>query len=173
MLLTSEPPAPAAGLAAATPGASQGAFRVDAHGRLVQDQLLRLRIEELLALHEGADRTARLDAELAGLPAPAAARARELLARMDDYQAAQRAAFPPDEAPLVPEEGLAQLTTLQALRTSHFGAEAGRQLYAEDDAVARRLLELMRDETTASLSMEQKAMRAQARFDVERGAVRR
>jgi lipase chaperone LimK len=73
----------------------------------------------------------------------------------------------------VPEEGLAQLNAMQALRVSHLGAEAARQLYGEDDAVARRLLELMRDETDTSLSMEQKAMRAQARYDLERGAVRR
>ena len=59
------------------------------------------------------------------------------------------------------------------MRASHFGAEAARQMFGEDEAVARRLLELMRDETDASLTMEQKAMRAQARYDLERGAARR
>lgn len=172
------PPAPTAAASAtaapemrpaadATPG--QG-WRADARGQLVVDPALRLHAEALLALHEGADLAARVDAELAALPAAAAAQARELLARLDAYQGAQRAAFPPGQAPLVPEEGLAQLDALRALQVSHFGADAARRLFGEDDAVARRLLEMMRDETDPSLTMAQKAMRAQARYDVERRA---
>jgi hypothetical protein len=172
--VASTPEATATAAVAAAPApAGTAAFRADAQGQLVLDTALRLRAEQLLALHEGTDLAARLDAELAGLPPAAAVRARELLTRIEGYQAAQRAAFPPGEAPLVPEEGLAQLNAMQALRVSHLGAEAARQLYGEDDAVARRLLELMRDETDTSLNMEQKAMRAQARYDLERGAVRR
>ncbi|RZJ09277.1 MAG: hypothetical protein EOP39_11840 [Rubrivivax sp.] len=148
-------------------------FRADAQGGLVVDAPMRLRAEELLGLHEGADLAAHVDAELAALPAAAAARARELIAQLDAYQLAQRATFPPGEAPLVPEEGLAQLDTLRAMRTSHFGAEAARRMFGEDEAVARRLLELMRDESDASLSMEQKAMRAQAKYDLERGTPQR
>lgn len=175
--LPSAPPATAA-LALpdlSTPPAVPGRqpFRTDAQGHLIVDAPMRLRAEELLALHEGADLAARIDTELAALPAPAAARARDLIARLDAYQAAQRTAFPPGDAPLVPEEGLAQLDTLRAMRASHFGAEAARQMFGEDEAVARRLLELMRDETSASLDMGQKAMRAQARYDLERGTARR
>lgn len=146
-------------------------WRADARGQLVMDPAVRLHAEALLALHEGADLAARVDAELAPLPAAAAAQARELLARLEAYQGAQRASFPPGQAPLVPEEGLAQLDALQALRVSHFGADTARRLFGEDDAVARRLLELMRDETDPSLTMAQKAVRAQARYDLERGAV--
>ena len=152
-------------------GASSGVFRVDAQGRLVVDQPMRLRAEALLALHEGDALAARLDAELAGLPPAAAARARELVAQFEAYQAAQAAAFPPGRAPLVPEEGLAQLQAMQALRASHFGADAARQMFAQDDAVARRILELMREDTSTTRSMEEKAMRAQVRYDQERGAV--
>ncbi|WP_423594842.1 lipase secretion chaperone [Roseateles sp. MS654] len=152
-------------------GASSGVFRVDAQGRLVVDQPTRLRAEALLALHEGDALAARLDAELAGLPPAAAARARELVAQFEAYQTAQAAAFPPGRAPLVPEEGLAQLQAMQALRASHFGADAARQMFAQDDAVARRILELMREDTSTTRSMEEKAMRAQVRYDQERGAV--
>ncbi len=152
-------------------GASSGVFRVDAQGRLVVDQPMRLRAEALLALHEGDALAARLDAELAGLPPAAAARARELVAQFEAYQTAQAAAFPPGRAPLVPEEGLAQLQAMQALRASHFGADAARQMFAQDDAVARRILELMREDTSTTRSMEEKAMRAQVRYDQERGAV--
>ena len=149
----------------------QRVFRTDAKGRLVVDQPMRLRAEALLALNEGEALTARVDAELAGLPAPAAARARELVAQFEAYQTAQAAAFPPGQALQVPEEGLAQLKTMQALRAAHFGAEAAQQMFAQDDAVARRILELMREDTSTARSMEEKAMRAQVRYDQERGAV--
>ncbi len=160
--------------AAAVPGAARqhGVFRTDAQGRLLVDAPMRQRTEHLLALHDGEALATRLEAELAGLPAPAAARARELVAQFQAYHAAQRTSFPPGQAPLVPEEGLAQLAAMQAMRASHFGAETARQMYAEDDAVTHRLLTLMRDERSALLSMEQKAMRAQARYDAERGAAR-
>jgi hypothetical protein len=167
-------PVAAASVAVAAVGlAPTSAFRTDAQGKLVVDATLRLRAEELLALHAGADLAARLDAELTALPPAAAVRARDLVTLLEGYQAAQRAAFPPGEAPLVPEEGLAQLDAMQALRVSHFGADAAQRMFGEDDAVARRLLQLMRDETDASLGMEQKAMRAQARYDLERGTARR
>lgn len=168
------PPVPVAAAAAMTQAEQRtgAVFRTDAQGRLQLDAGTRHRVEALLALHDGEALQARTEAELAPLPAPAAARARELLAQMQAYQAAQFTNFPPDQAPLVPEEGLAQLAALQGLRASHFGAEAAQQLFGEDDAVTRRLLELMRDERSAMLSMAQKATRAQARYDIERGAVK-
>lgn len=152
-------------------GKSPRVFRTDARGRLVVDQPMRLRAEALLALNEGAALAARMDEELSGLPAPAAARARELVTQFEAYQTAQAAAFPPGQALLVPEEGLAQLKTMQALRAAHFGAEAAQQMFAQDDAVARRILELMREDTSTARSMEEKAMRAQVRYAQERGAV--
>ena len=152
-------------------GKSPRVFRTDARGRLVVDQPMRLRAEALLALNEGAALAARMDEELSGLPAPAAARARELVAQFEAYQTAQAAAFPPGQALQVPEEGLAQLKTMQALRAAHFGAEAAQQMFAQDDAVARRILELMREDTSTARSMEEKAMRAQLRYDQERSAV--
>ncbi|MDT7838040.1 hypothetical protein [Aquabacterium sp. OR-4] len=150
----------------------QGVFRTDAQGRLQVDAGLRQRTEHLLALHDGDALATRLEAELGALPAAAAAQARELVGQFQAYQSAQRAAYPPGQAPLVPEEGLAQLAALQAMRAGHFGAAAAQRMFAADDAVTHRLLTLMRDESSALLSMEQKAMRAQARYDIERGAAR-
>lgn len=156
---------------AAPDAKSRGVFQLDAQGRLVIDQPARLRIEALLALHEGEALAARLEAELAGLPPAAVAHARALVSQFEAYQSAQAAAFPPGQALLVPEEGLAQLNAMQAMRAAHFGAEAARQLFAQDDATARRILELMREDTSTSRSMEEKAMQAQARYAQERGAV--
>ena len=93
------------------------------------------------------------------------------MSRHERGQSGRGYRFPPGRAPLVPEEGLAQLQAMQALRASHFGADAARQMFAQDDAVARRILELMREDTSTTRSMEEKAMRAQVRYDQERGAV--
>lgn len=174
-----EAPAPPshAAVAAPTPVVApvlrgDGVFRTDAQGALVLDAGTRHRLEALLALNAGDALERKLDAELAGLPAGAAARARELVAQFEAFDLAQRAAYPPGQAPLVPQEGLAQLAGLQALRASHFGADAAQRMFGQDDAVARRLLELMSTDPSTVLGMEEKAVRAQARFDVERGAVR-
>lgn len=153
-----------------TGGPRSRPFRVDARGQLVTDQTMRLELESLLALQQGAAQTAALDAQLAGLPAAAAAQARQLLSQLASYQEAQRQAFPPDQAPLLPEEGLAQLAALQSLRATYLGAEPARQMFAQDDAVSRRLLELMREDPSPNLSMSEKAVRAQARYDVERNS---
>ncbi|SEL40058.1 lipase chaperone protein [Roseateles sp. YR242] len=160
----------ATGEPAVTAGASRP-FRADANGRLVVDQPMRLQIESLLALNNGPGLAAALESDLAGLPPAAAARARELLAQYQAYQDAQRQSFPPGQAPLLPEEGLAQLNALQALRATYLGSDNARQMFAEDDAVARRLLELMREDTSTSISMAEKAVRAQARYDSERNRV--
>lgn len=172
--LTSAAPTGAGDPAAAGTSTPQGPsrpFRADANGRLVVDQTMRLQLESLLALNNGPGLTAALDNDLAGLPAAAAARAHELLGQYQAYQEAQRQSFPPGQAPLLPEEGLAQLTSLQALRATYLGAENSRQMFAEDDAVARRLLELMREDTSTTLTMGEKAIRAQARYDSERNRV--
>lgn len=171
---TALPPAPVAAgprldptTLALQPGA-RPMFRADAQGRLVHDEHTRLQVEKLLALHDAAEVQRIVEAEAAGLPAAAVAQARELVERFEAWQTAQRLAFAPGVAPQVPEEGLAQLQALQALRASHFGAERAQAMFAEEDAITRRLLELMQQETDTRLSMEERAMRAQARYDQER-----
>jgi hypothetical protein len=159
---------------ASAPGAgvrsAGGVFEADAAGRLVVDERMRLAVEALVGLHPAEAMPELIAAEVHGLPAEAAAQARELAQRLDAYQAAQRAAFPPGEAPLVPQEGLAELETLVALRTSYFGADSARRMFGADEAVTRRLLQLMAEDTSGSQSMQDKAQRAQARYDRERGA---
>lgn len=160
--------APAAGPAVArSPG---GVFETDAQGRLLVDERMRLAVEALVGGHPAEALPALVAAEVQGMPAQAAADAREIAQRLDAYQNAQRAVFPPGEAPLVPQEGLAELDTLVALRSSYFGAESARRMFGADEAVTRRLLQLMAEESASSLSMEEKALRAQARYDQERAS---
>lgn len=169
-------PAAAASAVLAAAGAASGArsaggvFESDAGGRLVLDARTRQALESLVALNPAEAVPGLVEAEVQGLPPAAAAAARELAQRFEEYQAAQRAAFPPGEAPLVPQQGLAELDAVVALRSSYFGAEAARRLFGADEAVTRRLLQLMAQDQASTLTMEQKATRAQQRFDVERGA---
>lgn len=148
--------------------AKGGVFELDAAGRLRLDERMRLKMENLVVLTPPERLAEALEQELAGLPAQAAAAARDLVARYQSYTMAEKLASPEATAPLVPEEGLAELARLRALRESHFGRETAQRLYGEEEAVTRRLLELMRDDPVPHAPMEEKAMRAQARFDAER-----
>lgn len=156
---------------AAAPAAAPskgGVFELDASGRLRLDERMRLKMENLVVLTPPERLAEALEQELAGLPAQAAAAARDLVARYQGYTTAEKLATPETTAPLVPEEGLAELARLRALRESHFGRETAQRLYGEEEAVTQRLLELMRDDPVPHAPMEEKAMRAQARFDAER-----
>ena len=89
----------------------------------------------------------------------------DLVERYNGYQAAQKLSFAPGNAPLVPEEALAELDGLHALRVSYFGQEGAQSLFGKEEGIARQLLEWMREDNAPGLSMEQRAMRAQARYD--------
>lgn len=146
----------------------EGLFKLDATGQLALDERTRLGVESLVALTAPEQMHTALESHVQGLPPEAAAAAREFVSQYVGYVDAQRSTYPPGRAPLVPEEGLAELAGLQALRESYFGREAAQRMYGEEDAVARRLLELMREDPVPDAPMEIKAMRAQARYDAER-----
>ena len=150
------------------PPAKPGLFQMDATGQLALDERTRLGVESLVALTAPHQMHTALEAHLQGLPPEAAAAARTFVGRYENYVDAQKSTYPPGRAPLVPEEGLAELAGLQALRETHFGREAAQRMFGEEDAVARRLLELMREDPVPDAPMEDKAVRAQARYDAER-----
>jgi hypothetical protein len=136
-------------------------FRVNASGRLTLDEHTRLNIEALFARTDR-DRLGEAKQQaIDPLPAAAAAQAAELLEQYDNYQQAQRQAYPPGVAPPTEEAALAELDGLHALRVAHFGPIVARALYGEEEASSRQLIELMRLEKDQSLTMEEKAARAQ------------
>jgi Proteobacterial lipase chaperone protein len=147
-----------------------GRFESDAAGRLVLDERTRLAAEALVALTPADQLADALEAELPGLPPEALATARELVQRFEAYQEAQHQAFPPGQAPLVPQEGLAEFAAISALRVSYFGREQAQQLFGAEEAVTRRLLTLMSVDASPRATMEELAMRAQARYDLESSA---
>jgi lipase chaperone LimK len=163
-------PVPAHAEDAASPAAEPAAnvaqtndktFRVNASGRLVLDEQTRLNMEALFARSERAQLAEAKQQAIEPLPAAASLQAAELLEHYDNYQQAQRQAYPPGVAPSTEEAALAELDGLHALRVAHFGQVVARALYGEEEAVSRKLVELMRLEKDQSLTMEEKAARAQ------------
>ena len=136
-------------------------FRVNDSERLVLDEQTRLNMEALFARTEHDHLAEAKQQAIEPLPAAAGAQAAELLEQYDNYQQAQRQAYPPGVAPATEEAALAELDGLHALRVAHFGPLVARALYGEEEAVSRQLVELMRLEKDQSLTMEEKAARAQ------------
>jgi hypothetical protein len=159
-------PAPPAA-AVQTPANDERAFRADGKGRLVLDERTRLAVEKLVGLNGPESLPALVGEQTSGLPAEAAAQARDLVERYGAYESARRGTFEPGTAPMVPEEGLAELAATRALRASYFGQDAAQRLFGAEEAVSKRLLEMMRDDRAANLTIEQKAIRAQARYSLE------
>ena len=161
-------PVPAPPTAAVqTPANDERAFRTDNKGRLVLDERTRLAVEKLVGLNGPESLAALVAEQTSGLPAEAAAQARDLVERYGAYESARRGTFEPGTAPMVPEEGLAELAATRALRASYFGQDAAQRLFGAEEAVSKRLLEMMRDDRAANLTIEQKAIRAQARYSLE------
>jgi hypothetical protein len=143
-------------------------FRVNASGRLVLDEQTRLNMEALFARTEREHLAEAQQQAIEPLPAAAGAQAAELLDHYDNYQQAQKQAYPPGVAPATEEAALAELDGLHSLRVAHFGPVVARALYGEEEAVSRQLVELMRQEKDQSLTMEEKAARAQQLRDSTR-----
>lgn len=136
-------------------------FRVNTSGRLVLDEGTRFNIEALFARTEPARLAEAKQQATEPLPAAAGAQAADLLEQYDNYQQAQRQAYPPGIAPATEEAASAELDGLHALRVAHFGPIVARALYGEEEALSRQLIELMRLEKDQSMTMEEKAGRAQ------------
>ena len=140
-------------------------FHINASGRLLIDQEARLNMEALFARTEHDHLETAKQEAIEPLPAAARAQAAELLENYDNYQQAQKQAYPPGVAPATEEAAVAELEGLHALRVAHFGPVVARALYGEEEAVSRQLVELMRLEKDQSLTMEEKADRAQRLHD--------
>lgn len=140
-------------------------FRVDGAGKLIVDEQTRLNIEALFAQTDRADLPEAQQKITQNLPATAAGEAVGILERYDNYSKAQRQAYPPGVAPTTEEAALAELEGLHALRVAHFGPETAQAFYGKEEKVTRSLIDLMRLEKDQSLTLEEKAERAQQLYD--------
>jgi hypothetical protein len=153
-VITRDPPPPVA-------QTNDKTFHINASGRLLIDEETRLNVEALFARTERDHLEEAKQQAIEPLPAAAREQAAELLEHYDNYQQAQKQTYPPGVAPATEEAALAELDGLHSLRVAHFGPVVARALYGEDEAVSRHLVELMRLEKDQSLTMEEKAARAQ------------
>jgi lipase chaperone LimK len=140
-------------------------FRVDAAGNLILDELTRTNIEALVGLTAPDKLQDAVSEQTKDLSPAAARKAEELVDRFYHYSQAQRESYPPGIAPLTEDDALLQLDGLHALREAHFGREVAEAFYANEEKLSRELVELMRLEKDKSLTMSEKAERAQALHD--------
>jgi hypothetical protein len=135
-------------------------FRTDTNGKLVLDEQTRLKLEAFFARTEPKDVGVAALELVQQLPAPAAAQALDVVDRYRNYQAAQDANYR-DEGPSTAEDAIVELESLHTLRVEHFGPEVAKAFYGDEERISRELIELMRLEKDQSLTMEEKADRAQ------------
>jgi lipase chaperone LimK len=140
-------------------------FRVDSSGKLVVDEQTRLNMEALFAQTDRADLPEAQQNATATLPPAAATEAAALLERYDNYSKEQRQSYPPGIAPATEEAALAELDGLHALRIAHFGSEAAKAFFGAEEELTRSLIDLMRLEKDQSLTLPEKAERAQKLHD--------
>jgi hypothetical protein len=157
-------PGPVAAVASGTEDPGKIAFQVDAAGKIVKDEKARLNLEQLYALFTPAEQQQKLQELEQNLPPAAARELAELMDRYKNYSLAQRQTFPPGGELTTVDEGLIELDGLHDLRAKYFGAQAADGFYGEEEKISRELLRLMALEKDQSLTMEEKAEKAQALY---------
>src|SRR5262249_29043996 len=140
-------------------------FRADGAGKVVKDEDARLNIEKLISLSTPPEMQQKLDELRRELPPSAAAELTELVTQYQNYQSAALQAYPPGVAPATPQDALNEIDGQHALRAKYFGAQTAEAFYGSDEKVQRELLRLMNLEKDQSLTMEEKADRAQQLYN--------
>lgn len=143
-------------------------FRADASGALTLDADTVVTLEQLVAFSTPEQFGALAREAAASLPPALQAQALDLAQRFERYQEAVRQRIQSAQAPTTVDEMARDLQALQVMRHDHFGAQAALQLFGDQEAVTARLIELMTQDTQVDAPLQERAMRAQARFLAER-----
>jgi PAS domain-containing protein len=163
-------PAPVEAGAAQNDGASeydpelddgQVAFRADANGRIVMNEKTRLDLERLHALYTPPERERKMTEIAATLPPEAARQLYELMEQYQNYLAAMYQVYPPDREMTSVEQGVSQIDGMHGLRVQYFGEQAAAAMFGSEEKLQRELYRLMENEKDQSLTLEEKAERAQ------------
>jgi hypothetical protein len=160
------PPAATASTAPATDDEdpTKITFKADDKGRMVTNEKARLNLERLYALYTPEERQKKLDELSEGLPPAAARDLADLMDRYANYDSAQRQTFPPGQDLATPEEGLNVIDGMHNLRVQYFGADVANGFFGKEEKIQRELLRLMSLEKDGSMTIEEKAERAQAMY---------
>lgn len=138
---------------------SSDAFRVDPQGNLVVNESVRFYIESLLAQGSEEEVYAVQQDLRAKLPPAAATQAMVLFDRFRAYEAEAQQLADSFDQPEGQDDALEDLESVKALRAQHFGQDASA-MFAQEEAVNRAFVELMRIEQDESLTSEEKERRA-------------
>ena len=136
-------------------------FKADARGHIVLNENTRLDLERLHALYGPAEREKQLQEMSATLPPPAARELHQLMDQYQNYQAAAYQAYPPDREMTTVEQGVSQIDGMHGLRVQFFGEQATEKMFGLEEKAQRQLFKLMENEKDPSLTVEEKAERAQ------------
>ena len=134
-------------------------FRATPQGKLVLDLQTRNDLERMVALFANDHGLQRLDLLSADLPAQARQELRDMYQRYLQYSQAVAANVPPNQTTL--DEAAKQFQTLHELRQQYFGPEAADALFSAEEAAAAQLMDIMRKQTDAKASIEDRAAKAQ------------
>jgi hypothetical protein len=134
-------------------------FRATPQGKLVLDLQTRNDLERMVALFANDHGLQRLDLLSAGLPAQARQELRDMYQRYLQYSQAMAANISPNQTTL--DEAAKQFQTLHELRQQYFGPEAADALFSAEEAAAAQLMDIMRKQTDAKASIEDRAAKAQ------------
>ncbi|WP_158622796.1 lipase secretion chaperone [Aquabacterium soli] len=145
-------------------------FKADAQGQLVINATTLRTLEQVTAFN-GTQELASAAADAAtGLPEQARQQAVELARKYERYEAALHQAVSPSLEAGSVDEMAAQFQAMRALRQEQFGEAMARGLFADQEAITGRLIQLMQGDAEPHASLEDKAARAQARLSAERMA---
>ena len=169
-------PQPALAEDGATPGAAapeynaeqddgQLAFKADANGRIVMNEKTRLDVERLHALYTPPEREKKLTEIAATLPPEAMQQLYQLTEQYQNYMAAVHQVYPPDREMTSVEQGVLQIDGMHALRVQYFGEPATAAMFGAEEKLQRELYRQMEIEKDPSLTLEQKAERAQRIYE--------
>ena len=136
-------------------------FQADERGNLVLNETTRINIEKLHALNTPEKLAEKMQKLSTVLPAAAHRQVANLVDYFDKYTRDIQEIYPPDVAPETLEDVLVQLKGMHDLRLMHFGADVATAFFADEEKLSLQLVYLMAIEKDKSLSLDEKAQRAQ------------
>jgi hypothetical protein len=136
-------------------------FQADEHGNLVLNETTRINIEKLYALNTPDELDEKMRKLSTVLPDTAHRQVVNLVDYFNKYTRDVKEIYPPDAEVETVEEVLVQLQGMHDLRKMHFGADVANTFYAEEEKMSLQLLYLMANEKDKSLSLDERAQRAQ------------
>lgn len=139
----------------------QLAFRADTNGRIVMNEKTRLDLERLHALYTPPERERKMAEIAATLPPEAARQLYQLMEQYQNYLAALYQVYPPDRELTSVEQGVLQIDGMHGLRVQYFGERATAAMFGAEEKLQRELYRQMENEKDPSLTLEEKAERAQ------------